>query len=103
MDIRCLYSKVKIVGTLLCIAGALTMSLTHSTAAKEAQMTPSSTSSPADSTFDKQNILGCLYLIAAILVTSSNYVLQVHLPSAVYKLNHVGLLLQVHLLIDLLV
>ncbi|KAB1217007.1 hypothetical protein CJ030_MR4G021314 [Morella rubra] len=70
VKLSCLYSKVKIVGTLLCVAGALTMSIMHSAGApeKEAQL-----SSPS---FDKEKIIGCLYLVAAVVVLSSNVVLQ---------------------------
>ncbi|KAF3448326.1 hypothetical protein FNV43_RR09039 [Rhamnella rubrinervis] len=75
INFGCLYSKVKIIGTLLCVAGALTMSVMHSTEAqpmKEAQLT----SPPLDAVFDKQRITGCLYLMAAVFVLSSNVVLQ---------------------------
>lgn len=92
VNISCLYSKVKIVGTLLCVAGALTMSLIHSTATKEAQMTSSSSSSsPSDSIFDKQKIIGCLYLMAAVLILSSNVVLQVQLLRRLYYLCYIDL------------
>ncbi|PKI41562.1 hypothetical protein CRG98_038073 [Punica granatum] len=76
VKISCLYSKVKIVGTLLCVVGALALSLIHSTTTKEAQLTSSSSSSPADTIFDKQKIIGCLYLMAAVFILSSNVVLQ---------------------------
>lgn len=47
------------------------MSIMHSAGApeKEAQL-----SSPS---FDKEKIIGCLYLVAAVVVLSSNVVLQV--------------------------
>ncbi|KAM5572925.1 WAT1-related protein [Rosa sericea] len=77
VKLSCLYSKVKILGTLLCVVGALTMSIMQST---------TSTSTPAteiqyqahspDVIFDKQKIIGCLYLLAAVFVLSSNIVLQ---------------------------
>ncbi|KAA8522219.1 hypothetical protein F0562_012892 [Nyssa sinensis] len=78
VKLSCMYSKVKIVGTLLCVIGAITMSLMHSTAqnptAKEAQL---STPSPStDNIFDKEKIIGCMYLMAAVFVLSSNVVLQ---------------------------
>lgn len=74
VKLSCLYSKVKIVGTLLCVVGALTMSIMHSTAdeAKQAQL-----SSPSPSiVFDTQKIIGCLYLVAAVFILSANVVLQ---------------------------
>jgi hypothetical protein len=75
VKLGCLYSKVKIVGTLLCVVGALAMSIMHSTAVdtKEAQL-----SSPSpDIAFDTQKIIGCLYLLAAVFILSTNVVLQV--------------------------
>ncbi|KAE8055914.1 hypothetical protein FH972_012724 [Carpinus fangiana] len=74
VKLSCLYSKVKIVGTVLCVVGALTMSIMHSTAdeAKQAQL-----SSPSPSVvFDTQKIIGCLYLVAAVFILSANVVLQ---------------------------
>ncbi|KAL4324389.1 hypothetical protein GQ457_11G022620 [Hibiscus cannabinus] len=72
--ISCLYSRVKIGGTLLCVLGALTMSLMHSTVSSGST---SMLSAPTDDAFfDKDKIIGCMYLIAAVLVLSSNVVLQ---------------------------
>ncbi|KAJ9147709.1 hypothetical protein P3X46_029835 [Hevea brasiliensis] len=71
--LSCVYSKVKIVGTLLCVAGALLMSLMHSSkTAKDAGLLVPS----VDVVFDKQKMIGCLYLMAAVFVLSSNVVLQ---------------------------
>ncbi|KAG6635966.1 WAT1-related protein At5g47470-like [Carya illinoinensis] len=74
VKLGCLYSKVKIIGTLLCVVGALTMSIMHSsgTAEKEARI-----SSPSpDIALDKDKIIGCLYLVAAVFALSSGVVLQ---------------------------
>eukprot|EP00257_Ricinus_communis_P027430 XP_025014844.1 WAT1-related protein At5g47470 [Ricinus communis] len=73
VSLSCTYSKIKIVGTLLCVLGALTMSLMHSAKpAKNADpLIP-----PVDAIFDKQKMIGCLYLMAAVFVLSSNVVLQ---------------------------
>ncbi|CAN1333577.1 WAT1-related protein At5g47470 [Linum perenne] len=71
--IGCIYSKVKIMGTLLCVAGALTMSLMHSRSSKEAG---SFISFPTDISIDMEKLVGCAYLVAAVLVLSSNVVLQ---------------------------
>ncbi|MBA0852888.1 hypothetical protein Goshw_010880 [Gossypium schwendimanii] len=74
VDLSCLYSKVKIGGTLLCVLGALTMSLMHSSVSPEsARMFAAPTS---DFVFNKDKIIGCMYLMAAVLVLSSNVVLQ---------------------------
>ncbi|KAI4311647.1 hypothetical protein MLD38_036526 [Melastoma candidum] len=75
VNIGCLYSKVKIMGTLLCVAGAITMSLMHSTSVPDSNVT-SSSSSPSGTIFDRDKIIGCLYLIAAVVCLSSNVVLQ---------------------------
>ncbi|KAA3454788.1 WAT1-related protein [Gossypium australe] len=75
--LSCLYSKVKIAGTILCVLGALTMSLMQSTvSSKDATVMPSVTDVAADMIFDKDKIAGCLYLVAAVFVLSSNIVLQ---------------------------
>ncbi|GAB4858044.1 hypothetical protein Ancab_015946 [Ancistrocladus abbreviatus] len=74
-----LYSKVKIVGTLLCVVGAVTMSVMQSTStgipfAREIPfLLP-----PSQGTFDLRKFVGCLYLMAAVFVLSSNIVLQAH-------------------------
>ncbi|XP_030515298.1 WAT1-related protein At5g47470 isoform X1 [Rhodamnia argentea] len=72
VNLNCVYSKVKIVGTLLCVAGALAMSIMHSAGKEEAKLTSAS----SDVVFDKEKIIGCLYLMAAVFVLSSNIVLQ---------------------------
>lgn len=72
VNISCLYSRVKIVGTFLCVVGAVTMSLMHSTATKGTHVTAST----SDPMFDKEKIIGCLYLAAAVFSLSSNIVLQ---------------------------
>ncbi|KAJ4835474.1 hypothetical protein Tsubulata_048530 [Turnera subulata] len=76
VKLSCIYSKVKIVGTALCVVGAITMSIMHSaTSSKEAHY--SLNPSPDESlVFDKQKIIGCLYLMAAVFVLASTVVLQ---------------------------
>ncbi|KAA8521371.1 hypothetical protein F0562_012067 [Nyssa sinensis] len=78
VKLSCMYSKVKIVGTLLCVIGAITMSIMHSTIhrsmEKEAQS--STLTLAADNIFDKEKIIGCMYLMAAVFVLSSVIVLQ---------------------------
>ncbi|XVF52613.1 hypothetical protein PTKIN_Ptkin05aG0032200 [Pterospermum kingtungense] len=74
VTLSCLYSKVKIAGTLLCVLGALTMSIMQSTVSqKDARMIVSPTDNVV---FDKDKVIGCMYLMAAVLVLSSNVVLQ---------------------------
>ncbi|KAB2014238.1 hypothetical protein ES319_D09G210900v1 [Gossypium barbadense] len=75
--LSCLYSKVKIAGTILCVLGVLTMSLMQSTvSSKDATAMPPLTDVDTDMIFDKDKISGCLYLVAAVFVLSSNIVLQ---------------------------
>jgi len=73
VKLSCTYSKVKIIGTCLCVVGALIMSIMQSTGVPTEESPLTSPSAPV---FDKQKIIGCLYLIAAIFVLSSNVVLQ---------------------------
>ncbi|GAB2300859.1 hypothetical protein Dimus_034894 [Dionaea muscipula] len=75
----CLYSKVKIGGTLLCVVGAVTMSVLQSTTIHSTQEEASSLlSPPPENTFDSEKLIGCLYLMAAVFALSSNIVLQAH-------------------------
>ncbi|KAI4327129.1 hypothetical protein L6164_019628 [Bauhinia variegata] len=82
VDISCTYSKVKILGTIMCVLGALTMSIMQSLSpdpatAKEVQDQVQILSLPSsDFIFDKDKIIGCLCLIAAVFMLSSNIVLQ---------------------------
>ncbi|KAG7536058.1 EamA domain [Arabidopsis suecica] len=71
MNLKCVYSKLKILGTLLCVFGALTMSIMHSTSIshKEEDDTPIFV-------FDRDKVVGCIYLLGAVFVLSTNVVLQ---------------------------
>lgn len=75
MNLKCVYSKLKILGTLLCVFGALTMSIMHSTSIshKEEDDTPVFV-------FDRDKVVGCIYLLGAVFVLSTNVVLQVSNP-----------------------
>lgn len=74
--LNCIYSKVKVVGTGMCVIGAIVMSIMHSaTSAKDTQFSSASTSDQ-NMIFDKEKIIGCLYLMAAVFVLASNVVLQ---------------------------
>ncbi|KAK9668052.1 hypothetical protein RND81_13G032300 [Saponaria officinalis] len=80
--LSCTYSRVKIVGTLLCVVGAITMSILQGTNAPDIATTATVTTSPVTANpppydfIDIQRIIGCLYLMAAVFVLSSNVVLQ---------------------------
>ncbi|CAJ1943352.1 unnamed protein product [Sphenostylis stenocarpa] len=74
----CTYSRIKIVGTFLCVSGALTLSIMQSISAPKftKEGTLQSPSPPPNLTFDRDKLSGCLYLMAAVLILSSNIVLQ---------------------------
>ncbi|XP_019095476.1 PREDICTED: WAT1-related protein At5g47470-like [Camelina sativa] len=72
MNLKCVYSKLKILGTLLCVFGALTMSLMHSTSVRLNEYDNAS-----EFVFDRDRVLGCIYLLGAVFVLSTNVVLQV--------------------------
>ncbi|XP_037494209.1 WAT1-related protein At5g47470 isoform X2 [Jatropha curcas] len=75
VKLNCIYSKVKISGTLVCVVGALLMSVMHSSKqTKDTQLLIP----PPNVIFDKEKIIGCLYLMAAVFVLSSNVVLQAY-------------------------
>ncbi|KAK7265933.1 hypothetical protein RJT34_33558 [Clitoria ternatea] len=80
VKLRCTYSRVKIIGTLFCVLGALTMSIMQSMYTPLVLPTKEGTaqlsSPPPNVRFDRQKLIGCVYLLAAILVLSSNIVLQ---------------------------
>ncbi|KAF8379229.1 hypothetical protein HHK36_028660 [Tetracentron sinense] len=79
VKLSCLYSKVKIAGTLVCIIGAVTMSFWYSPASSRAPLTTPSISMTTPSpeiTFDKEKLIGCLYLMAAVFVLSCTIILQ---------------------------
>ncbi|WOG86278.1 hypothetical protein DCAR_0205479 [Daucus carota subsp. sativus] len=78
VDLSCMYSRVKILGTLMCVIGAVTMSISQSAASPYLEE-DTDISSPSPSTtniFDKEKVAGCIYLMAAVLVLSSMVVLQ---------------------------
>lgn len=81
VKLSCTYSRVKLLGTLICVVGALLMSIMHSTKQKHAYQSPSESApeTQSDSIFDMDQIIGCLYLLAAVITLSSNIVLQVTL------------------------
>ncbi|KAE8683786.1 WAT1-related protein [Hibiscus syriacus] len=72
--INCLYSKVKIAGTFLCVIGAIIMSVMQSTVSSGDVVMD--TVAIYNDIFNKNMIIGCMYLMAAVLVLSSNVVLQ---------------------------
>ncbi|KAK6137709.1 hypothetical protein DH2020_028544 [Rehmannia glutinosa] len=79
IKLGCIYSRAKIAGTLLCVFGAVFMSLMQSTLQKHTAKEAAEVafpSPPEDDVFDRKTIVGSLYLIAAVFVLSSQVVLQ---------------------------
>ncbi|XP_028772511.1 WAT1-related protein At5g47470 isoform X1 [Neltuma alba] len=79
VDLSCTYSKVKIIGTMVCMIGAFTMSIMQSVTPHAATATDTQSSqSPHthNSTFDSDKIIGSLYLMAAVFMLSCTIVLQ---------------------------
>ncbi|KAL3645320.1 hypothetical protein CASFOL_010500 [Castilleja foliolosa] len=78
VKLDCIYSRAKIGGTLLCVVGAVAMSVMKSVvqvnAAKESET--SSPQTPQTVVFDRQTIVGCIYLIAAVIDLSFQVILQ---------------------------
>ncbi|PSS09712.1 WAT1-related protein [Actinidia chinensis var. chinensis] len=76
VKLRCVYSKVKIVGTVMCVIGAITLSIMQSESTIPKGTDQSASLPMPDNMFDTQRIIGCLYLMLAVLIMSSNVVLQ---------------------------
>ncbi|KAH9615794.1 hypothetical protein KSS87_021795 [Heliosperma pusillum] len=78
VTLNCTYSRVKIVGTLLCVIGAIIMSIFQGSHPSEATIEGGlvAPDPPPYDIADTQQIIGCLYLMAAVFVLSSNVVLQ---------------------------
>ncbi|KAK9102994.1 hypothetical protein Sjap_020248 [Stephania japonica] len=72
VNLKCLYSKIKILGTLLCIIGAILMSLLYASASKSISTSPKD----AGSAIDNDKIIGTLCLMSAVIIFSSLVVLQ---------------------------
>ncbi|ESW29300.1 hypothetical protein PHAVU_002G058800 [Phaseolus vulgaris] len=65
-------NKVKILGTLLCVLGALTMKIMQS----EKNSTLQLSTTPSGFILKIQKIIGFFYLVVAVMILSSNFVLQ---------------------------
>ncbi|KAK9143024.1 hypothetical protein Syun_012424 [Stephania yunnanensis] len=72
VNLKCWYSRTKILGTLLCIIGAILMSFLHASASKSISTSPTD----AASAIDKDKIIGTLCLMSAVIIFSSLVVLQ---------------------------
>uniref|UniRef100_A0ACD5ULL9 Uncharacterized protein n=1 Tax=Avena sativa TaxID=4498 RepID=A0ACD5ULL9_AVESA len=70
IDLKCRYTRAKTLGTLLCLGGAITMSVLQSPAAPPGQRLPDLAKSHRDW------VVGCLCLLGAVLVLSGTIILQ---------------------------
>ncbi|KAG8080549.1 hypothetical protein GUJ93_ZPchr0007g6426 [Zizania palustris] len=79
VDLRCMYTRAKIAGTLLCLGGAVTMSVLQSPSGAPARRPSPSTghTAAADARPDRDDwVVGCVCLLSAVLVVSGTTVLQ---------------------------
>ncbi|XP_039142257.1 WAT1-related protein At5g47470 [Dioscorea cayenensis subsp. rotundata] len=67
VSMKCKYSMTKILGTMACLSGAITMSFLQS---------PSASSLPSNENINQDWFIGCSCLLAAVLVVSCTTVLQ---------------------------
>ncbi|KAF0911677.1 hypothetical protein E2562_011678 [Oryza meyeriana var. granulata] len=74
-DKACKYTRAKILGTLVCLVGAMAMSFLQSPVSSSPQLTANSEPAAADGTYYDW-ILGCSYLFLAVVVLSLYTVLQ---------------------------
>ncbi|KAJ3672645.1 hypothetical protein LUZ60_007366 [Juncus effusus] len=74
---NCKYSKAKIVGTLVCLSGAITMSFLQTPPPTSPELNkPPQLSENSNNNGYYDWILGCFYLLAGVIVLSCNAVLQ---------------------------
>ncbi|XP_077235429.1 nodulin MtN21 /EamA-like transporter family protein [Tasmannia lanceolata] len=78
VDLKCTYSRAKILGTLVCLTGALAMSFLQGPPSAHVVTTPEplAASNLAQEAIDKTRLMGCMYLLAAVFVISCTVVLQ---------------------------
>ncbi|ESQ55775.1 hypothetical protein EUTSA_v10025550mg [Eutrema salsugineum] len=76
VKLSCMYSRVKVGGTVLCVMGAFIMSLMHSTTTATSSSVEAMPIVSDDVVLDMEKILGCLYLFLSVCCLSSSIVLQ---------------------------
>ena len=101
MDIKCVGSRFKIVGTLICVSGAMAISLMRGPALSQLWASRVNSISDFNTLYPVENILvgflhegngdlnkqlrGCIYLVSAVTILSTTLILQVFPPP--YLLN----------------
>ncbi|XP_062188846.1 WAT1-related protein At5g47470-like [Phragmites australis] len=85
VDLKCRYTKAKILGTVLCLGGAVAMSVLQSPAVPPGHALHRSMDRAAVARPHRDWVVGCLCLLGAVLVLSGTIVLQavtmLHFPS----------------------
>ncbi|KAF5207484.1 Wat1-related protein [Thalictrum thalictroides] len=72
VNLKCMYGVFKLIGTLVCTVGAISMSLLHDSTAKTMPV-----KSQADlMTVDHDRVIGTVYLMGAVIILSCTIVLQ---------------------------
>ena len=72
VDLKCRYTRAKILDTVVCLGGAVAMSFLQSPDALSGHVLPR----PADPAAAASWVVGCLCLLAAVLVLSGTIVMQ---------------------------
>ncbi|GJN07435.1 hypothetical protein PR202_ga25267 [Eleusine coracana subsp. coracana] len=83
VDLRCRYTRAKILGTVVCLGGAVAMTVLQSPATPRGRRPLDNAAAVARSHRDW--VAGCLFLLGAVLVLSATIVLQaatmIHFPA----------------------
>uniref|UniRef100_K4A250 WAT1-related protein n=1 Tax=Setaria italica TaxID=4555 RepID=K4A250_SETIT len=81
VDLKCPYTRAKILGTVVCLGGAIAMSVLQSPDAPPGHVMPR----PAERAAAASWVAGCLFLLGAVLVLSGTIVMQaatmLHFPA----------------------
>ncbi|KAG2645385.1 WAT1-related protein At5g47470-like [Panicum virgatum] len=81
VDLKCRYTRAKILGTVVCLGGAVAMSVLQSPDAPPGHLLPRSAARAAAARW----VAGCLFLLGAVLVLSGTIVMQaatmLHFPA----------------------
>lgn len=76
VNLKCTYSRAKILGTLVCLIGALSMSLLQGSSSTMPPPTTQQSLSVQNTISNDKRIVGVMYLLSAIFVLSCTMVLQ---------------------------
>ncbi|XP_057823285.1 WAT1-related protein At5g47470 [Cryptomeria japonica] len=83
VDMKCAYSQFKIVGTVICVCGAMAMSFLHGPALSQLWPSPQAQAHTQNIILNflhegnsSKTITGCIYLLTAVIILSSSMILQ---------------------------